>query len=171
MTIAALRGQGGRRATIATSTSALVAAALLAACGHPAPAPGAVEQRGSGPAAPPAVVAAPVGVSDAPLCAGPGELIGVCAISADGVMLQARNLRPGARAIVQLDGDYASPPLGCRKRWHQDLVVDAGGVVTARFDIPATDRCKLLASMIVHVYVEPDGPDLGPRRFSTMPPP
>ena len=153
----------------AMSTLAMVAASLLAGCGHPAAAPRTVEQRATGPAAR-APSSPPVGISDAPLCASPNDIIGVCSISADGVMVQARNLRPGASAIVQLDGDYASGPPGCRRRWHQDLVVDAGGVVTARFDIPSTDRCALLAAMIIHVYVE-DGPDLGPRRFSTMPPP
>ena len=153
---------------------AVVAATCSAACGHAAAgaaaAPRTVEQRATGPTArapsPP-----PVGVSDAPRCASPNDIIGVCSISADGVMVQARNLRPGASAIVQLDGDYASPPMGCRKRWHKDLVVDAGGVVTARFAIPATDRCRLLASMVVRVYALPGGPDLGPQRFSTMPPP
>jgi hypothetical protein len=113
---------------------------------------------------------AETGISTAPQCGHPSDIIGVCSISEAGVTIQARNLRPGATAAVQLDGDYATR-VGCRRRWHQELTVDAGGVVTARYDIPARDRCALLAAMVVAVYVLPAGPDLGPIRFGTNPPP
>lgn len=118
----------------------------------------------------PTMTAAPHAVSTAPVCGHPGDVIGVCLISAEGVTVQARDLPPGASASFTLDGDYASPPMGCRPRWVREATVDAGGVATARFEIAASDRCRLLASMVVRVFVEPRI-ERGPVRFGTIPPP
>lgn len=109
--------------------------------------------------------------SEAPVCGHPRDAIGVCSISADGVTVQARRLPPGGAATFTLDGDYASPPPGCRPRWVREATVDAGGVATARFDIPTTDRCRLLAAMVVRVFVDPGDVERGPVRFGTLPPP
>lgn len=153
-----------------TARLAICALAVSAACGGaPAPARPVANAAEATPARAPAPPQR--GVSTAPLCAGADEPIGVCLISEAGVTIQSRDLTPGATALFQLDGDYAATPFGCRQRWYQEQVVDAGGVATARFDLPTTDRCALFASMVVRVVVEPDGPELGPRRFSTMPPP
>lgn len=154
-----------------TRFTAVALAVGLAACGGSSPAPARPIAERSDADAPREPDPPPLGVSTAPLCARPDEVIGVCQISESGVTLQARDLKPGANALFQLDGDYSATPFGCRQRWYQEQLVDAGGVATARFDIPTTDKCALFASMTARVYVEPDGPDLGPRRFSTMPPP
>ncbi|HVV84692.1 MAG TPA: hypothetical protein VHE35_16615 [Kofleriaceae bacterium] len=141
---------------------------LACSCGGHAPPPAAVHETATAHAPPTTTATA---TSDAPACARPGEAIGVCRISDAGVTVQARKLPPGATVAVQLEGDYESGPPGCHQRWHQELPVDAGGVATARFDIPTTDKCRLLASMLVSFYVFPDGPTIGPRRFGTIPPP
>ena len=59
--------------------------------------------------------------------------------------------------------------MGCRPRWVRKATVDAGGVATVRFDIPASDRCRLLASMVARVFVDPGDVERGPVRFGTIP--
>ena len=69
----------------------LLVFAALPGCGHPpASPPPAIGERSAVDPPPP-----PPAVSNAPLCARPDEVIGVCQISAAGVMVQARNLSPG----------------------------------------------------------------------------
>jgi hypothetical protein len=155
--------------------SASIVAFLAAACG--AAGSGAGNGGGTAPELgsrtlddEPTMVAAPHAVSTAPACGQLDDAIGVCLVSGEGVTLQARRLPPGATASFTLDGDYASPPMGCRPRWVQRVTVDPGGVATARFEVPMTDRCRLLASMVARVFVEPRI-ERGPVRFGTMPPP
>ena len=115
--------------------------------------------------------APPPAVSTEPVCGHPDDAIGVCQISAQGVTVQARRLPAGTTASFTLDGDYASPPPGCRPSWIRTATVDAGGVATARFDIPPRDRCRLLAGMVVRVFVDAAAVERGPVRFGTIPPP
>jgi hypothetical protein len=158
------------------SIAAVAALLLVTACGaHGAEPPPTIGQRTLDDE--PTMIEAAAGArapkveSSAPVCGHPDDKIGVCLISADGVTLQARRLPPGAIASFTLDGDYASPPMGCRPRWVRKATVDAGGVATVRFDIPATDRCQLLASMVARVFVDPGDVERGPVRFGTNPPP
>ena len=158
------------RPRILSPIAAGVVAALACACGA-RPSPRAPEATGeAGPEAPP-LPAEVRGVSTAPVCGRPDEPSGICQVSEGGVTVQGHGLPPGREVTVALAGDYASPPMGCANHLQQSATVDAGGVATVRFDIPPRHRCRLLASMVARIYVLPDGPDLGPRRFSTLPPP
>ena len=142
----------------------LALALLVTACGGSAPAPApAIGARTLGPPpAPPAATEL--------MCVRPDEAIGVCAISHQGVMVQAAGLPPGASATFQLDGDYQPAPPGCLARWRQTVAVDAAGRATAHLAVPSGDPCTLLDAMVVRLRLD-GGSERGPLRFGTVPPP